>query len=65
MVEEKVFFLIQSINIVYPNVVNMILVAITRKKEIFLSFQVYLIPRMNINYKENDGNKAFLGNPKH
>ena len=33
--------------------------------EIIMSFQVCLITRMNINYKENGEKKAFLANPKH
>ena len=30
-----------------------------------MSIQVGLISRMNFNYTENGGMKAFLGNPKH
>ena len=33
--------------------------------EIIMSIKVCPIPRVNINYKENDRRKAFLAKPKH
>ena len=63
--EKKAFLQIQSINIVYPTVENMIVVPITKIMEIMMSIQVCLISRININYEENGGKKAFLANPTH
>ena len=40
---KKSFFLIQSNNIVYPNVEKMIAMPITKTMEIIMSIQVYLI----------------------
>ena len=65
MVERKLFLLIQSINIMYPNKENMIVAPITKRMEIFMGIQVCLISWMHINYKENGGKKAFPANPKH
>ena len=65
MVEGKLFLQIQSINIMYPNVENMIAMPITKGMEILRGIQVSLISWMNFDYKENGGNKAFLANPKH
>ena len=65
MVERKPFFQIQSINIAYPNMENMIKVPITKRIEIVMSIQVSLISRMNFNYEENGGKKPFLANLKH
>ena len=65
MVERKLFLQIQSINIMYPNVENMIVMPITKRMEIIMSIQVCLISWMNFDYKENGGKKAFLANPKH
>ena len=65
MVERKLFFQIQSINIAYPNVENMIVVPITKRIEIVISFQVCLISGTNFDYKENGGKNALLANPKH
>ena len=62
MMERKLFLLIQSINIVYPNVENIIVVPITKRMEIIISIQVCLILRMSFDYKENGRNKAFLAN---
>ena len=47
------------------NVENMIVVPIPKRMEIIMSIQVSLILRMNLNYKENGGRKAFLTKPKH
>ena len=43
----------------------MIVVLITNRMENIMSIQVFLISRMNINYKENGGKKAFLAVTKH
>ena len=65
MVEKKLFLEIQSINIVYPNMENLIVMPITKRMEIVMSIQVCLISRMNFDYEETGGKKALLGNPKH
>ena len=65
MVERKLLLQIQSINIVYPNEDNMILVPITKRMEIVISIQVCIISWMNFDYEENVGKKAFLGKPIH
>ena len=59
MAERKLCLQIQSINIVYPNMENMIVMPITKRMEIIMSIQVCLISWMNINYKENRGKKSF------
>ena len=43
--KKKLFLPNQSINIMYPNEMNMIRVPITKRKEIIESIQVCLIPR--------------------
>ena len=43
----------------------MTVVPITKRMEIIMSIHACLIPRMNFDYKENGGKKAFLTNPKH
>ena len=43
----------------------MIVVPITKRMEILISIQLCLICRMNFDYTENGGKKAFLENPKH
>ena len=65
MVEKKLFLQIQRINIVYPSVGNMMVVPITKRTEIIMCTHVCLISRMNTDYKENGGKKAFPANPKH
>ena len=60
MVERKLFLQIQSINIMYPNKDNKIIVAITKRIGIVMSIQVCLISQMNLDYEENGGEKAFL-----
>ena len=65
MAERKLFLQIQSINIIYPNVENMIAMPITKKKEIVTGIQVCLILWMNFDYKKNGGKKAFLANLKY
>ena len=65
MVERKLFLDIQSGNIMYCNVENMIVMPTTKRMEIVMSIQVRLISWINFNYKENGGKKAFLANPKH
>ena len=44
---------------------NMIALPITKRIEIIMGFKVCPISRMNFDYKENGGNKAFPANPKH
>ena len=56
---KKLLLQIQSINIVYPNEENMIVVPITKRKEIIISIQVFLISQINFDYKENVGKKNF------
>ena len=65
MVKRKLFLQTQSINIVYPNVENMIAIPIAKRMEIVMSIQVSFIPRMSFDYKENSGKKVVLANPKH
>ena len=65
MVGRKLFLKIKSINIMYPNVENKIAEPMTKRMEIILSIQVYLISRINFDYKENGRKKAFLANLKH
>ena len=64
MVERKLFMQIQSINIIYPNGKNMIIMPITKRMEIIICIHVYLISQMNFDYVENGGEKAFPANPK-
>ena len=54
-----------NINIMYPNVQNMIVVPATKGMEIIMSIHVCLISRMNFDYKENGEKKGFLVNPKY
>ena len=65
MWRERLFLGIQSINFVYPNMENMIVVPITKIMEIVMSIHVHLISRMNFNYTESGVKKAFFANPKH
>ena len=65
MVERKLFLQIQSINIMYSNEENIIVMPITKRMDITMSIQVCLISRMNFDYEKNGGKKAFLANPKH
>ena len=65
MAERKLFLQIQSSNIVYPNVENMIVMPITKGMEIVMSIQVFHILQINFDDKEIGGKKAFLINPKH
>ena len=55
---EKLLWQIQSINIMYPNLENMIVVPITKTMVIITSIQVWLISRMNINYSKNGEMKS-------
>ena len=59
MVERKAFLANKSINIVYPNRVNMIVVPKIKILEIIISIQVCLISQMNFNHKENGRKKSF------
>ena len=59
MAENKLFLQIQCINILYPNVENMIAMLITKRTKIVMGIQVCLILWMNFNYKENGQKKAF------
>ena len=63
MVERKLFLKIQSINIVHPNMKNIIVEPITKRIDIVMRIQVCLISRMNFDYKENSEKKAFPANP--
>ena len=64
MVERKLFFQIQGINIVYPNVGNMIVTPITKRMKIIKHIHDCLILPKNFDYEEN-GRKKVLANPKH
>ena len=64
MVKKKHFLQIQIINTLYLDVEDMIVVPITKRKEIITSFRVSHISQLNINYEENGGKKAFLAYPK-
>ena len=59
MVEKKPFLQIQSINIVYPNEVNKIVVPLKTRMEIITSIQVCIISWMDFDYKENGEKKSF------
>ena len=64
--KEKVFLRIQSINIMYPNSENIIVVPIIKRIDIIMDIHVCLISRMNFNYKKKMmERKASLANPKH
>ena len=65
MVERKLFLQIQSINFMHPKMENMIVMLVTKRTEIIMCIHVCLISRMNFDYKENGGKKAFLASPKH
>ena len=65
MPERKLVLQIQSINIVYPIMENIISMPITKRMEMVMGIQVCLISRMNFDYKENGGNKAFPTDLKH
>ena len=56
----NIFLPTQTINIVYPKEDNMIIVPITKRVEIILSTQVWLISRMGIKYKEMVERNFFL-----
>ena len=58
--EKKFFLQFQSINIVYPNVENLIAVPITKRMEITMSIQVWHVSQININYRENHGKKKLF-----
>ena len=64
MVEKKLFLQIQSSNIMYPNVENMIVMPITKGMENVISIQVCIISLINFDYEENSGKKALLANLK-
>ena len=57
---KKSFLQIQSINIVYPNNENMIVVPITKGMEIIMTIQVCLISRISFDYTKNGGKKSFF-----
>ena len=63
--ERKALFTIQSINIMYLNEENVIIVPITNGMEVIIRIQVCLISWMNFDNKENGGKKSFSANPKH
>ena len=60
MVERKLFLQIQGINIVYPNLEDMIVMPIAKRMKITMSNKVYPISRMNFDYTKNGGGKLFL-----
>ena len=49
----------------YPNVENMIIVPNHNRNGDYYENQVYLIPPINFNNKENGGKKDFLAKTKH
>ena len=55
---------IESINIIYPNVENMIVVPLTERMEIIISIQVFLISRMNFDYTKKGGKESFSSKTK-
>ena len=57
--KEKLFLQIKSINIMYPNKVNMIAVPKTKRMEIITSIEVLLISQINFDYNENGVKKSF------
>ena len=57
--KEKLVLQIQSINVMYHIVENVIVVSITNSVKIIISIQICLISWMNINYKEKGGKKIF------
>ena len=65
MMERKLFLQIQSINTVYPNMGNMIVMPGTKRMKFVIGIQVCVFSGKNFDYKENGGKKAFLANPKH
>ena len=65
MVERKVFLQIQSINIVNPNVENMIVVPITKRMEIIMSIQDCLIHGRTLVTRKMVERTTFITNPKH
>ena len=60
MVERKLFLPNQSINIMFPNEENMIVVPTNKKIKIITSIQLCLVPQLNINYKECGGKISFF-----
>ena len=65
MVERKLFFQIQSINILNPYEEKIIVVPIMKRMEIVMSIQVCPVSWVNFDYEENGGKKAFPENPKY
>ena len=59
MVEKKAFLANPTINIMYPNAENKIIVPITKIMEVIMSIEVCPIPWVNVDYKKNDGRKSF------
>ena len=57
--KEKLFLQIKSINIMYHNMENMIVMPITKRMEIITSIRVFPFSRTNISYKENGIKKGF------
>ena len=64
MVERKLFFPNQSINIVYPNKAKMIFVPLTKRIETITSIKVCIISWMNFVYKGSCGKKSFSSKSK-
>ena len=65
MVERKLFLQIQSINIMYPNEENMIVMPITKRTKMVMSIQVCVISWKNIDYEEMVEKKALHATPTH
>ena len=59
------FLEIQSINIVYPNVKNMIIMPITKRMKIITSIKVVQFYGWALITRKMVERKAFLANPKH
>ena len=62
--KERLFFKIQSINIIYPNVENVIIAPITKRIEIIMTIQVCFISHMNLKIRKMVERKAFLAKSK-
>ena len=57
--KKMLFWPNQSINIMYPNEANLIVVPIKERMEIIMHIQVCLISQINFNNRENGRNKSF------
>ena len=57
---ENLFLQIQSIDIVHPNVENMIIVPITKRMKVIVGIQICLVSRINFDYNDNGGKKKLF-----